>query len=134
MNWSYKFSQSWEGIDWPIRPEVGDKINEQDSPPEITPEQDYVLYHGTSLIRAKKIISDRRLLSDDIGNVGISTTHRGAHVYGSMKAAQEKSQSAVLRLVIDGEWLRSQRISREVGGSGYKGAPLSENRRACPAV
>jgi len=95
----------------------GDKIHTADNPPQLTSNGDYILYHGTNMANARKIFKSRKLIRDDIGSIGISTTPSRADVFGAMKA-KKGNPSVVLRIIVDKEWLDSQEISREVGGSG----------------
>lgn len=104
---------------WPNRQGTGDEPHPGDTPPQVLPDGHYVLYHGTNMTNARKIIEQRRVLKDDIGYVGICTTPRAAGTYAAMKAsAKEDNASVVLRLIVDKDWFLSQEISREGGGSG----------------
>ncbi len=112
MNFKLWLQESW----FPLRSGGGDKIHSKDSPPQLTASGDYILYHGTNIVNARKIFKTRTLLRDDIGSVGITTHPSRADVFGVMKA-KKGIPSVVLRLIIDKQWLDAQEISREVGGS-----------------
>jgi len=107
---------------FPLREVTGDRWHDRDVPAMLTEDGDYIVYHGTSWKLSAKIISERTLLHDDMRCVGITTHPSEASIYGIMKAMKEgknpKNPSTVLRVVIEKEWLDSQTIQREVGGSG----------------
>lgn len=104
--------------DWPYRKGTGDDPREQDTPPIRTANGDFILFHGTSLKRAKQIADERMIRPDNWGTAGVNTTASNAGTYAAMKASKEKDRSAVLRLVVDKSWLMQQEITREVGGNG----------------
>lgn len=104
---------------WPNRKGTGDDPHDQDAPPNLTSAGDYVLYQGTNMTNAKKILAQRTIQFDDIGSVGVTTTPRAAGVFAAMKAsARNDEPSVVLQLVVDKDWFLKQDISREVGGGG----------------
>jgi len=118
MNWFHYAQEEQEWPPFPLREGVGDTIHERDTPPDLSPEGGYIVFHGTSLKRARKILQERTITHDDLGHVGFSTTSSEAAVYGCMKAMAEKDKSAVIRMELDSQWFMSQSVSRETGGSG----------------
>jgi len=115
--WLENKSIEWP-VPWPNRPGTGDDPRVGDTPPEVI-SGDYVLYHGTNMPNAEKILELKRIFNDDMGRVGITTTPKAAGVYAAMKAsAKNDIPSVVLRLVVDNNWLLTQEITRETGGSG----------------
>lgn len=102
--------RSWDGF--PFDVVTGQVPNARDTAPERTGDGDFVLYHGTSRVGADAILAERRLAPDDLGCVGVTTLPGAAQVFASMKRGE------VLRLVIDKEWLSTQKAVREIGGSG----------------
>lgn len=120
-----KFRQWLEAewpVPWPLRQGTGERIKDRDTPPEVTPTGDYILYHGTCGSTARIILKEQRLLRDDIGVVGVTTIPGQASVFACMKYAKDRSPSnapTVLKAVIDKDWLLKQEITREVGGSGH---------------
>jgi len=105
-------------VPWPNRQGTGDDPRAGDTPPEVIG-GDYVLYHGTNMPNAEKILEIKRLFNDDLGYVGVTTTPSAAGSYAAMKASGRNNiPSVVLRLVLDKNWLLSQTITRETGGSG----------------
>jgi hypothetical protein len=109
--------------EWPNRQGTGDDPHAGDTPPEILPDGHYLLYHGTNMVNAKKILEQRKITKDDMGYVGICTTPSAAGTYASMKSSQnrglpEDNPSVVLRLIVDKDWFLKQEISRECGGRG----------------
>ena len=111
-------STEWS-MSWPVRPGTGDDPRPQDTPPELTPEGDYILYHGTNVTNFRSINKTRELKHDDLHLVGITTTPSAAGTYAAMKIKRNPSNpSVVVRLVVDKNWLLKQEMSREAGGSG----------------
>ena len=109
-------------VPWPVRQGYGEEPREQDTPPEVTPEGDYILYHGTCGSFARKILEERRILHDDMQRVGLTTRPHEAANFAVMKWISEgggdENAGTVLRLVIDKDWFLAQIVEREVGGSG----------------
>tara|TARA_Y100000034_G_scaffold118135_1_gene158480 strand:+ start:1624 stop:2100 length:477 start_codon:yes stop_codon:yes gene_type:complete len=118
MNWYKDAQEVPEWPPFPLREWSGEKVHDRDTPPELSDSGGYVIFHGTSLNRARKILQERTVTHDDLGHVGFSTTSSEAAVYGCMKAMAEKDKSAVIRMELDPEWFMKQSVSRETGGSG----------------
>ena len=104
-------------VPWPNRKGTGDEPHDGDTPPQTTPEGDYVLYHGTNMINAQHIVKARQIDHDDWHCVGVTTTPSAAQVFGCMKA-RKGNASVILRIVVRKLWLLTQEITREIGGSG----------------
>ncbi len=104
----------WDGF--PFDERKGEGPREGDTPPERTPEGDFVMYHSTSPVAAASIVGGREILPDDFNAVGLATTPEAARIYGIMKAGPN---AQVLRVTVSQEWLSEQRAQHEIGGSGH---------------
>lgn len=105
---------NWENF--PMRYEI-DPIRPLDTPPQKTKNGDFILYHGTIDKSAEEIIKTKTLKKDDIGSVGITTTPNEARKFARFK--RNFGVPTILKLIIDKEWMAKQKISHEVGGTGY---------------
>jgi len=110
----FRLSEDWENF--PMRYEI-DPIRPLDVPPQKTKNGDFILYHGTTDISAEEIIKTKTLKKDDIGSVGVTTTPNGARKFAGFK--RKLGIPTILKLTIDKEWMVKQKISHEVGGTGY---------------
>lgn len=115
---------SFEGM--PFDTVMGEKPHPIDTPPQRTAEGHFVVYHGTSKDAAKSILKERTVRHDDLGAVGFTTTQAAATNFAAMK--HSGGGSAVLRMVIDKDWMAKQNVQHEVGGSGHDQFLISLHR------
>lgn len=108
-------ASAWDGF--PFDERLGMRPNSSDTPPQRTPEGDFVLWHGTSRDSAANIVKEKRIRPDDLNVVGVGT-HRGA--VSSFSVMKGKDKGVAVRAVVDKDWLVNNAIvHREVGGSGH---------------
>jgi hypothetical protein len=129
-------NRSWD--DFPFIAEYGDQARPTDTPPERTPDGDFILYHGTSKAGAAAIMGERRIRPDDLHVVGVATLPGQASIFAVMSGVKHKEHlteerpiGAVLRVVVDKGWLKQHSVTHEVGGSGHDQF-LIRNMRGTP--
>jgi len=107
--------RSWDL--WPWRQVTGEAPRPKDIAPMRTEKGDFILFHGTTLSRAESIIKNKTLAPDDIGCVGIATTLRGASSFSTLHVSPG-DPAVIIKIVIEKNWLKTQNITHEIGGSG----------------
>lgn len=96
-----------------FRVETGDRPFAGDTPPERTPDGDYVFYHGTGPDTVASI-EKTGLHKDDIGKVGLGTRPGAVHTFAAMKK-KDGASGRILRVVIDKNWLQNEALFTREG-------------------
>ena len=103
---------AWQGFPWDARKGEGPRA--ADTPPERTPEGDFVFYHVTSSSGAAHTMAEHVIAPDGLGMVGVATTPQAAADYAATKGA-----GPWLRVVVKQGMLAHFIAQHEIGGSGH---------------
>ena len=113
-NFNNNPSDPWQG--WPWDQRCGERPRPKDTAPARTPNGDFILYHGTSDTAAINIIKEQHIRPDGVGVVGVGPAPRFVSVYSLMKSGVN---GVILKVVLDKDWVATQRVRHEIGGSGF---------------
>ena len=120
---------------WPISSVWGEEafIYPDESPPELTSSGDYILYHGTTLDRARSITKNG-FARDDIGAIGFGTKPDAVKIFATMRNQKDhshKRRTVVLKVIVDQEWIKNIDVDRE---GNHKNLWLFRERIKGPTV